>query len=328
MNDANTKPAVVAERRLPYAALMWLLATLLIFAVGQQTVTLHDQEKFIGDFEFTLEAREGEKRLILNLTAGTFVYGVTPEAILPVPTGRFSRGDETAPQVARALFGTLNSISEITIAAQTITVVYDSDMEAEQIRSRLRRPVNNAVSNNRSTITAEVSQSAEKTIVFSTSDDHFRYAQYQPALVDSIEDYGSRAAAEAGSDLARFIVAESRPVESLRLEPTRLVVGYAEGAALEPLARNLREILNDFHPRASLAPKFVAADVCAGDHSAAAGDRGGTTGNGRAALPFHAADGGGRRRHLLCGARRQEKPADQPDTDRVGIFAVLVHLRA
>ncbi len=256
MSEAKTMPAADAGRRLPYGALFWLLATLLIFVVGQQTVTLHDQEKFIGDFDFSVEHVEGENRLILNLTAGTFAYGVTPEVILPTPTGSFSRGDVDAPQVADVLFDALESITDISIEAQTITVVYDNDMEAEQIRSRLRRPVNNSVVNDRNTITAEVSQSAEKTILFSTSEDHFLYAQYQPALVDSIEDYDSRAAAEAGSDLARFIVGEARAVQSLRLEPTRLVVGYAEGAALEPLARNLREILNDFHPRASLAPKL------------------------------------------------------------------------
>ena len=256
MSKANKKPAVVAGNRLPYGALFWLLATLLIFAVGQQTVTLHDQEKFIGDFDFTVEQVEGENRLILDLTAGTYLYGVTPEVILPVPTGRFSRGDVDAPQVADVLFDALDSMTEITIEAQTITVVYDDDAEADQVRRRLRRPFNNAVVNDRNTITANVLESADKTIVFATSDDHFRYAQYQPALVESVEEYDSRAAAESGSDLARFIVGESRPVESLRLEPTRLVVGYAESAALEPLARNLRRILNDFHPRASLAPKL------------------------------------------------------------------------
>jgi len=256
MNEAKTRAAIDFGQRLPYGALFWLLATLLIFAVGQQTVTLHDQEKFIGDFEFTVEQVEGENSLILDLTAGTYVYGVRPEATLPTPTGSFSRGDVDAPQVADVIFDALDSITEITIEAQTITVVYDDDVEAEQVRSRLRRPVNNAVVNDRNTITAEVSDAADKTILFSTSDDHYRYAQYQPALVESVEDYDSRAAAEAGSDLAQFIVGESRPVETLRLEPTRLVVGYAEGAALEPLARNLREILNDFHPRASLAPQL------------------------------------------------------------------------
>ena len=256
MSEAKTRPAPDFGQRLPYIALFWLLTTLLIYAVGQQTVTLHDQEKFIGDFDFTVEQVEGENRLIFSLTAGTFVYGVTPEVILPVPTGRFSRGDEDAPQVADVLFDALDSISGITIEARTITVLYEDDVEAEQIRSRLRRPVNNSVVNDRNTITANVLESADRTIVFTTSDDHFRYAQYQPALVESIEEYDSRAAAEAGSDLARFIMRESLAAQSLRLEPTRLVVGYAEGTALEPFARNLREILNDFHPRASLAPKL------------------------------------------------------------------------
>ncbi len=255
MSEAKQKDSA-SVRRFPYGALMWLLATLLIFAVGQQTVTLQDQEKFIGDFDFTVEPIAGENRLILHLTSGTFEYGLKPEVILPVPTGSFSRGDESAPAVAQTLFDTLDSITTITIAAQTISVVYDDDVEADQIRSRLRRPVNNTVANDRGTITANVSTSAEKTLLFETSDDHFRYAQYQPALVESIENYDSRAAAAAGSALARFIVSESLAVQSLRLEPERLTLGYAEGTALEPFARNLREILNDFHPRASLAPNL------------------------------------------------------------------------
>lgn len=245
-----------AERRLPYAALMWLVVTLVILLVGQQTVTLHDQEKFIGDFDFAVEAVANENSLILNLTSGTYLYGVTPEVILPVETGIYKRADHSAPLVATVLFDALASITEITIEPQTITVVYDDDIEAEQIRSRLRRPVNNAVANDRGAITAEVAPTADKTILFSTTDEHFRYAKYQPALVETVEDYDSRAAAEAGSELARFIVSESRPVQSLRLEPTRIVVGYAEGSAVDPLARNLREILNDFHPRASLSPNL------------------------------------------------------------------------
>ena len=55
-----------------------------------------------------------------------------------------------------------------------------------------------------------MSQTADKTIIFSTSDERFRYAQYQPALVESSEVYDSRAAAEAGSDLARFIMSPNR----------------------------------------------------------------------------------------------------------------------
>ena len=256
MAEHAPNASVAAERRLPYAAAMWLVITALVFLVGLQTVTLHDQEKFIGDFDFAVERGEGENSLILNLTAGTFVYGVVPEVIQPLATGKFSRGDNSAPAVARELFDTLASITEITIAAQTITIVYDDDVEAEQIRSRLRRPVNNAVVNNRATITAEVAPNADKTLLFSTTDEHFRYAQYQPALVETVEDYDSRAAAAAGTDLARFILEESRAVQTLRLEPARLVVGYAEGTAVDPLVRNIRESLNDFHPRASLSPNL------------------------------------------------------------------------
>ncbi len=256
MTKSAPKAPIAAQGRLLYAAAMWLFVTALVFLVGQQTVTLHDQEKFIGDFDFAVEPGEGENSLILNLTAGTFVYGVVPEVIQPLATGKFSRGDNSAPAVARELFDTLASITEITIAAQTITIVYDDADEAEQIRSRLRRPVNNAVVNNRATITAEVAPNAEKTLLFSTTDEHFRYAKYQPALVETIEEYDSRAAAAAGTDLARFILDESRAVQTLRLEPARLVVGYAEGTAVDPLVRNIRESLNDFHPRASLSPNL------------------------------------------------------------------------
>ena len=254
-NDTAMAPAP-AQRRLPYAALFWLVASLLIFIIGQQTVTLHDQEKFVGDFAFDVEAGDAENTIVLNLSGGTFVYGQVPETIKPVETGSFSRDDDAAPLVARELFETLDSIAEINIETQTITVVYDDDSEAEQVRSRLRRPVSNAVANDRTTISAAVSPNVEKTLIFTTTDDRFLYAQYTPALVDAVEEYASRAAAATGSALAQYIVAESRAIRSLRLEPTRLIVGYAEGTAVNPFVRLMVEILNDFHPRASLAPNL------------------------------------------------------------------------
>ena len=241
---------------LPRASLIWLVVSLVIFVVSQQTVTLHDREKFVGDFDFAVGEGEGENTLILNLSAGTFNYGEVPEVIKPVETGRFSRDKADVPQVAKVLFDTLDSISEITIEAQTITIVYDDEAEAEQVRSRLRRPVNNAVANARATITAVVAPDAEKTLIFTTSDDHFLFAQYTPSLVESAEDYESRAAAEKGSALAQFIFAESRAIESLRLEPTRLIATYAEGTAVDPFVRRMRDILNEFHPRASLSPNL------------------------------------------------------------------------
>lgn len=255
MKDTKAKSAENgAGRHLPFAALIWLLVTAALVVIGSQTVTLQDREKFVGDFDFTVEKVEGENRLIFHLTAGTFEYGVTPEVILPVPSGRYRRGDADAPQVALALFDALDSISEVTLEPQTITARYeDAAADAERVRSRLRRPFNNAVANDRGSITAEA---AGATIIFQTSDERFLYAQYQPALVETVEDYDSRAAAEAGSPLARYIVSESRAAQTLRLEPARLLIGYAEGTALEPFARTMREILNDFHPRASLAPNL------------------------------------------------------------------------
>ena len=100
MTQKPANGSETAERRLPYAALMWLVVTLVILLVGQQTVTLHDQEKFIGDFDFAVEAVANENSLILNLTSGTYLYGVTPEVILPVETGIYKRADRSAPLVA------------------------------------------------------------------------------------------------------------------------------------------------------------------------------------------------------------------------------------
>ena len=239
----------------PIAALIWLVVATLLFAIGLQTVTLQDQEKFDPDFELVVTEGEQANSLILDIVSGTFRYGEVPQVVRPVQTGTFTREATDLPSVADDIFGVLPTITEVTIEPQTITILYDDEtVEADAIRSRLRRPVNNAVANDSETIEGAVS--SEQSVVFTTTADEFVYGQYTPELVAEPEIYPSREAAADGSALAQFLVAESNALQSFTLEPERLTVTYAEGTVINPFVERLTDALNDFHPRASLAPNL------------------------------------------------------------------------
>lgn len=240
--------------RLPIAAIVWLVVTALIFVLGLRVVTLHDQERFISDFDLKPEETDLENTVILHLRSGTFEYNVVPEIITPVETGTFTDGEDST--VAARLFDTLDTITEVRIEPQSITIVYDDDVEADAIRSRMRRPVNNAVANESPTITGAVAEDAERTVVFTTTDATFLYGQYTPTLVDSSEEYASRADAESGSALSQYIVNNINSIDSFTLEPDRIVATYRDGTAVNPFIERMTEILNDFHPRASLSPNL------------------------------------------------------------------------
>ena len=241
---------------IPLMAVVWIVISVIIFYLGLQTVTMEDQEKFIADFEFAVEESEQENTLILNLIGGTFRYNEVPEVVTEIETGTFTRDSADLPFVARRIFDTLDTITDVTITEQSITIVYDDDVEADAIRSRMRRPINNAVANDSDTITGEVVEVAENTVIFTTTDNTFEYGRYTPELVPDIEVYNSREAAENGSALAQFIVSESNAIQSFTLEPTRIIATYAEGTAVNPFIERMAETLSDFHPRASLSPNL------------------------------------------------------------------------
>ena len=251
----NTTDPQFSLDQMPIAAIVWVLISIVLFVVGTQTVTMQDQEKFDPDFAFTVEETDEDNTLILNLVSGTFRYNVVPELVTSVETGTFTRDSEELPSVASGIFDVLPSITDITIEPRTITIVYDDEtVEADAIRSRMQRPISNAVANARDTIEGTVATDAEQTVVFTTTDEQFVYGQYIPELVSETEDYTSREAAESGSELAQFLISESNVLQSFTLESERLIVTYADGTAVDPFLTRITDALNDFHPRASLAP--------------------------------------------------------------------------
>ena len=111
----NEPQSEITMDSIPLAAISWLIVSAIIFYIGLQTVTMEDQEKFDTDFALAVEETEQENTLILHIIDGTFDYGVVPEVITDVETGTFLREDEGIPAVPAILFGTLESITEITI---------------------------------------------------------------------------------------------------------------------------------------------------------------------------------------------------------------------
>ncbi|MEO0562703.1 MAG: hypothetical protein AAF125_11345, partial [Chloroflexota bacterium] len=212
------KPKSVPERQfsfasVPIASVVWLLISTALVFLGTQTVTMEDQEKFDPDFAVGVQEADQPNTLILTLQSGTFRYNEVPEVIAPVETGTFTPDSDDLPPVAADIFDVLPTITEVTIEPQTITIAYDDDVEADAIRSRMNRPVSNAVANDRDTITGAVAEDADMTVVFTTTDDGFIYGQYTPQLVPTTETYDSREAAAAGSPLAQFLIGESNALQ-------------------------------------------------------------------------------------------------------------------
>ncbi len=237
-------------------ALVWLVITGLVFILSLQTVTLHDDERFPRDFQVRVELTEDKNTIQLDIIAGTFEYDVVPEVPYLVETGTFT--PDTENPVASRLFRSIPDIVEVTIEPQVIMLVYDNDVEPDLMLRRARRPVFNAVLNDAGTIEATISSETEKTLIFSTSDDKWRYGRYVPALIPEGEQevYASREVGMAGSALAQFLFDKVKSLESLTINPDSLVVTYRDGAVENQVANRVQEALNDFYPRASLGPNL------------------------------------------------------------------------
>lgn len=258
-DDVKTKRDELAPEpepfmnRIPVAAIAWAVMAIILFFVGQNVVTMQDQEKFIADFEVVNEATDAENTVNLRIINGTYNYGISPRNPTVAETGTFTDSSESA--IAAELFAALDTVTEVRIESQSITVVYEGDTPAEQVVSRLRRTINNAVLNHRETITGDVGDEAN-TVVYTTTDEQYEYGQYTPNLVSKREEYTTREAALNGSPLAQFITEEINAVQGLVLEPDRVMVTYAEGTAVNPMIDRVIDALNDFHPRASLRPNL------------------------------------------------------------------------
>lgn len=245
---------------IPWSAIIWLLISGLVFLVGLQEVTLRDQERFLPDFELTMESVDAENTVRVNIVAGTFEYNVVPEVSNPVEPGTYTADSDN--DTASFLFENIPDVTEVSIEPQRVTIVYDNDIEADLMLRRAQRPVANAFLNEGATITGEIAQDAEMTLVF-TSAEELRVGQYVPALIPEGEQevYESREAALAGSELAQFLVQRVTSIEALTLNPDSLIVRYREGAVENQVVNRVQDALNDFHPRASLHPDLWVFNV-------------------------------------------------------------------
>lgn len=239
--------------QLPVGAITWAVIAIILFFLGQNVVTMQDQEKFVADFSVVSEPTDTENTVNLRIISGTYEYGVNPNTPTAAETGTFTDGSKST--IAATIFAALDTVTEVRVEDQTITVVYSGDTPADQMLSRLRRAINNAVVNDRKTITGAVGEEAN-TVVYTTTDAHFEYGQYTPNLVQKREEYSSREAALNGAPLAQFITEQVKAIEGLVLEKDRVIVTYADGTAVKPMIDRVVTALNDFYPRASLRPNL------------------------------------------------------------------------
>lgn len=239
---------------LPVAPFVWLFFTVLLFVMSTQIITMRDAQRFPNDFELVSEPTDEANTVLLHIRAGTFEYEVRPFEMNEVMTGTFEAGADVESPTASRLFNAIPDVVSITIETQTITIVYDNDIEADLMLRRSQNPVINAVLNERDTITGSVAEDAEKTLIFTTTDATWLYGRYVPALipVGEQEVYTNRDEGLAGTALSRFIFERMNTVEALTIYPDRLLLTYREGASETQVINRLTEALDAFHPRASL----------------------------------------------------------------------------
>ncbi len=242
--------------RIPVAAIVWLVATVLVVLIGTQTISLRDEERFVNDVRLASQEGEAANTIILEVTDGTFEYNVTPRQPADVETGTYTR--ESRAAVAADIFDNIDEVTEVTVAPQTITVTYEGDMEGERMLRRVRRIVRNTLLNDPAAIQGAVSEEEPNTLVFTTTDETFRYGRFIPALIEqgTTEHYATREEGLDGSPLAQTIFEAVTAVEALTITPDRLTVTYREGAIPLQITSRVQDALNDFYPRASMNPNL------------------------------------------------------------------------
>ncbi len=247
--------------RIPWAALIWVIIAIAVFVFGNQVVTMRDQERFPNDFELIARDVDADNTIQVDIVAGTFEYNVVPETSSAVETGTFSA--DTDHPIASRLFENIPNVTEVVIDQKTITITYDNDIEADLMLRRAQRPVFNGVLNEQATITGEIAPDTEMSLLFTTTDDEWRFGRYVPALIaeGDQEVYDTREAGESGSELAQFILERSNAIQALTINPDSLIVTYREGAVENQVVNRVKEVLDDFHPRASLQPNLWVFSV-------------------------------------------------------------------
>ncbi len=250
-----------AQFNIPWAAIIWVIVAIGIFLFGNQVVTMRDQERFPDDFVVVANPVDVDNTVQIDIVGGTFEYNVVPETSSPVETGTFI--PDTTNPVASRLFENIPDVTEITIAPQSITIVYDNDIDADLMLRRAQRPLVNAVLNEQASIIGESSPDADMALNFTTTDEEWRFGRYVPALIpeDQQEVYSTRDAGENGSALSAFLFERVNSLEALTINPGNLIATYREGAVENQVVNRVRDALDDFHPRASLQPNLWVFNV-------------------------------------------------------------------
>lgn len=238
--------------RIPWAAVTWAIVAIVVLIGSTGTVSLRDEERFVDDFQLRLEETDDPDTYILHVVDGTFEYDVSPRVPADIETGTFTAEDTN--EVAMALFAGSEEVSEVTIEPQTITVKYEGDIEGSRILRRVQRTLRQTLLNDPANLTGIVAEDQANTLVFTTTDEIFRYGRFVPNLVDEGERevYRSREAGLDGSALAESLLKDVTGINALTIEPDRLIVTLGEGASSTRLVSLVEQSLNDFFPRASM----------------------------------------------------------------------------
>lgn len=248
----NMSFAEVIASRFPWAAIIWVIISVVIFVIGLNVITMRDQERFLNDFVLETQDVDEPNTIQANIVGGTYQYNVLSEVPAPLETGTYDA--DTNHPVISILFANIPNVTEVTVNSQQISIVHESEMEADVMLQRAQRQVINAVLNEGAAISGEISEDAENTLVFTTSDEEWTYGQYVASLIPEgqQEIYASRQAGVSGSPLARFLFERVTSLEALTINPDNLIATYRDGAVENQVVNRLKEALDDFHPRASL----------------------------------------------------------------------------
>lgn len=239
----------------PWATVIWVVASVLLFAISTVTVSLSDVERFVNDITVSAEDIQDDTTFTAVVNSGTFEYNVVAQEVMPVQTGEFTEVGQSS--LGDLIFETSSDAESVTVTEQVITITYADGADGEVVLRQLRNPVNQFLVNERANTTAAVSEDAENTITFETTEEQLQFGEFVPQLIaaDSEEVYADRDAGLSGTPLAQTLFENIPRIQALTITPGVLEVTH-DGGNEDRIAGQIEDTLNDFYPRASLAPQW------------------------------------------------------------------------
>lgn len=239
----------------PWTTVIWVVIAALLFALSTVTISLTDVERFPNNVVATVGEIQEEMVFTVVIEAGTFEYNVAAQEIIPIAIGEFTDTGESP--LADLIFETSSDVESVVVDEQTVTVTYAAGAEGETVLRQLRNPVNQFLINERDSTRALVAEDAENTIIFETTDERLQFGEFVPQLVAEGEEevYDSREAGLNGSALAQALFSNVERIQALAITPGVLTVTH-NGGNEGRITDQIQDTLNDFFPRASLAPQW------------------------------------------------------------------------